>query len=125
MVVYWSCDLHSNPVVAAKLFRMWWPETGSNRRRRPFQGRALPLSYLALAWTPVIGDRQEPPCANATSVAPAFQGSPSLAGSQQRKRILSIAIPSDTANSPVSRYPFSSFELQGRPCSVAFKASRL
>ena len=27
---------------------MWWPETGSNRRRRPFQGRALPLSYLAL-----------------------------------------------------------------------------
>jgi hypothetical protein len=28
----------------------WWPETGSNRRRRPFQGRALPLSYLALAW---------------------------------------------------------------------------
>jgi hypothetical protein len=26
----------------------WWPETGSNRRRRPFQGRALPLSYLAL-----------------------------------------------------------------------------
>jgi hypothetical protein len=29
--------------------RWWWPETGSNRRRRPFQGRALPLSYLALA----------------------------------------------------------------------------
>ena len=27
----------------------WWPETGLNRRRRPFQGRALPLSYLALA----------------------------------------------------------------------------
>jgi hypothetical protein len=25
----------------------WWPGTGSNRRRRPFQGRALPLSYLA------------------------------------------------------------------------------
>ncbi len=25
----------------------WWPETGLNRRRRPFQGRALPLSYLA------------------------------------------------------------------------------
>jgi hypothetical protein len=32
-----------------KSLRMWWPETGSNRRRRPFQGRALPLSYLALA----------------------------------------------------------------------------
>jgi hypothetical protein len=32
-----------------KSFGMWWPETGSNRRRRPFQGRALPLSYLALA----------------------------------------------------------------------------
>ncbi len=25
----------------------WWPGTGLNRRRRPFQGRALPLSYLA------------------------------------------------------------------------------
>src|SRR5665213_260087 len=36
-------------LVAAKFFRKWWPETGSNRRRRPFQGRALPLSYLALA----------------------------------------------------------------------------
>src|SRR5271169_3575652 len=36
----------------------WWPETGSNRRRRPFQGRALPLSYLALAW---IQGRSEGP----------------------------------------------------------------
>jgi hypothetical protein len=26
---------------------LWWPGTGLNRRRRPFQGRALPLSYLA------------------------------------------------------------------------------
>jgi hypothetical protein len=35
--------------IEAKLFdSKWWPETGSNRRRRPFQGRALPLSYLAL-----------------------------------------------------------------------------
>jgi hypothetical protein len=25
----------------------WWPGTDLNRRRRPFQGRALPLSYLA------------------------------------------------------------------------------
>jgi hypothetical protein len=32
-----------------KPFRLWWPGTGSNRRRRPFQGRALPLSYLASA----------------------------------------------------------------------------
>ena len=32
-----------------KSLKRWWPETGSNRRRRPFQGRALPLSYLALA----------------------------------------------------------------------------
>jgi hypothetical protein len=40
---------------------MWWPETGSNRRRRPFQGRALPLSYLALAWrTPVSGSQVKP-----------------------------------------------------------------
>jgi hypothetical protein len=30
---------------------MWWPETGLNRRRRPFQGRALPLSYLASVQT--------------------------------------------------------------------------
>ncbi len=26
----------------------WWPERDLNPRRRPFQGRALPLSYLAL-----------------------------------------------------------------------------
>jgi hypothetical protein len=37
----------------------WWPETGSNRRRRPFQGRALPLSYLALAWKRASRDSQE------------------------------------------------------------------
>jgi adenosine deaminase len=48
--VYWSCDKNLNSLAFAKFFRMWWPETGSNRRRRPFQGRALPLSYLALAF---------------------------------------------------------------------------
>ncbi len=26
----------------------WWPGTESNRRRQPFQGCALPLSYLAV-----------------------------------------------------------------------------
>ena len=35
----------------ANYFIMWWPETGLNRRRRPFQGRALPLSYLASVQT--------------------------------------------------------------------------
>ncbi len=39
----------SDRPVICKLLKEWWPETGSNRRRRPFQGRALPLSYLALA----------------------------------------------------------------------------
>lgn len=29
-------------LAAAKSFRMWWPGTDLNRRRRPFQGRALP-----------------------------------------------------------------------------------
>jgi hypothetical protein len=38
----------------------WWPETGLNRRRRPFQGRALPLSYLALAMR-LIRDSQVHP----------------------------------------------------------------
>ena len=34
------------------VFRLeWWPGTGLNRRRRPFQGRALPLSYLASVQT--------------------------------------------------------------------------
>src|ERR1035437_822308 len=32
-------------------WREWWPGTGLNRRRRPFQGRALPLSYLASVQT--------------------------------------------------------------------------
>src|ERR1035437_9596782 len=36
---------------------MWWPETGLNRRRRPFQGRALPLSYLASVHTSVASLR--------------------------------------------------------------------
>ncbi len=36
---------------ACNLLKMWWPETGLNRRRRPFQGRALPLSYLASVQT--------------------------------------------------------------------------
>src|SRR5882762_9453803 len=58
------------------LILRWWPETGSNRRRRPFQGRALPLSYLALAFfllrTPDVGDRQERPGVTAsTPVVPA------------------------------------------------------
>ena len=46
-------------------FRKWWPETGLNRRRRPFQGRALPLSYLALGvpkrtWTVRCAGEREP-----------------------------------------------------------------
>ena len=41
----WGCVICYE---SSKSFGMWWPETGSNRRRRPFQGRALPLSYLAL-----------------------------------------------------------------------------
>ena len=28
--------------VVTKLLKRWWPGTESNRRRRPFQGRALP-----------------------------------------------------------------------------------
>ena len=31
-----------------RLGLVWWPGTGSNRRRQPFQGCALPLSYLAI-----------------------------------------------------------------------------
>ena len=29
-------------LAVAKLFRVWWPGTESNRRRQPFQGCALP-----------------------------------------------------------------------------------
>ena len=29
------------------LLKIWWPGTELNRRRQPFQGCALPLSYLA------------------------------------------------------------------------------
>ncbi len=45
----------------------WWPERDLNPRRRPFQGRALPLSYLALvnrmnqdaaSWQGLLGLRQ-------------------------------------------------------------------
>jgi len=40
-------------MVAAKLFRMWWPETGSNRRRRPFQG-CLPSKLSGLESMEVV-----------------------------------------------------------------------
>ncbi len=45
----WKTKLTELTVAAAVGCGMggWWPGTGSNRRRRPFQGRALPLSYLA------------------------------------------------------------------------------
>jgi hypothetical protein len=59
-----SLAANFGPVNRRKDFRIWrwWPETGSNRRRRPFQGRALPLSYLALAWsTPDSGQPRESP----------------------------------------------------------------
>src|SRR6185369_12971116 len=73
---------------------MWWPETGSNRRRRPFQGRALPLSYLALALkqNASFGDRQERP--GVRLLHQPFQGSLPPAGRRQLKRKSSIATPS-------------------------------
>ena len=37
--------------IALSYWNWWWPGTGLNRRRRPFQGRALPLSYLASVQT--------------------------------------------------------------------------
>jgi hypothetical protein len=45
-------NVHEMYVVrdAANLSRIWWPETGSNRRRRPFQGR-LPDSLSGLKST--------------------------------------------------------------------------
>ena len=45
----------------------WWPGTGSNRRRRPFQGRALPLSYLALAYKASLGQPRIHPSATSRS----------------------------------------------------------
>ena len=45
---------------AAKLFRVfrrWWPETGLNRRRRPFQGRAGSSSFFSIA---ILADFAKP-----------------------------------------------------------------
>jgi hypothetical protein len=36
---------------------MWWPGTELNRRRQPFQGCALPLSYLATFSKPAFGSQ--------------------------------------------------------------------
>ena len=33
---------------SCKSFEMWWPGRELNPRRQPFQGCALPLSYLAV-----------------------------------------------------------------------------
>jgi len=40
-----------------KSLKMWWPGTELNRRRQPFQGCALPLSYLATFSKPTFGSR--------------------------------------------------------------------
>ena len=77
----------------SKLLKRWWPETGSNRRRRPFQGRALPLSYLAMGKP--VG------CAEASRAAGWLQRSPRT---QEHSRD-SISIPNRTpdANSASER----------------------
>jgi len=50
MFPYSSRPRNINSWITAKSFRMWWPETGSNRRRRPFQGLlAMELSGLESA----------------------------------------------------------------------------
>src|SRR5277367_3491770 len=64
-----------------------------------FSGPRSTTELSGLGITLVAGDRQEPPRATSTSVARPFQESLSPAGNQQRKRMLSIAIPRRTANS--------------------------
>ena len=74
-----------------------------------FSGPRSTTELSGLGITLVIGDRQEPPCVTIYICRPALcQGSLLLARNQQRKRILSIAIPRHTANSFLSRYPVSS-----------------
>ncbi len=57
----------------------WWPGTGLNRRRRPFQGRALPLSYLASVQTSL---RVAISCADSDS-SPARWDDPTSSALQQ------------------------------------------
>ena len=38
MHTLWSTIEHDSTDVTAKSSKMWWPETGLNRRRWPFQG---------------------------------------------------------------------------------------
>ena len=74
-----------------------------------FSGPRSTTELSGLGITLVIGDRQEPPCVTIYICRPGLcQGSLLLARNQQRKRILSIAIPRHTANSFLSRYPVSS-----------------
>src|SRR5260370_20255661 len=84
-----------------------------------FSGPRSTTELSGLGITLVVGDRQEPPRVYFHLSPQPFQGSLPPAGNQQRKRILSIAIPRHTANSSLSRYPFSSPKPQGRPCFVA------
>src|SRR5438309_2774353 len=42
MYAYCTRDQICMFLAIAKLLKRWWPGTESNRRRRPFQGRALP-----------------------------------------------------------------------------------
>src|SRR5438128_1788363 len=58
-------------LVAAKLFRMWWPGTESNRRRQPFQGCALPTELPGREI--VILTKTTPPAHPASNLLQVFQ----------------------------------------------------
>src|SRR6266478_8254592 len=84
-----------------------------------FSGPRSTTELSGLGITLVVGDRQEPPRASIHICRPSpFRGA--AAGREPAtQRILSIAIPRHTANSSLSRYPFSSPTPQGCPCFVA------
>jgi hypothetical protein len=101
--------------------KMWWPETGSNRRRRPFQGRALPLSYLALAFfQAALRDRQDRP-GTLSSDDPSiqscklFKGISPPAKSRRLRRFPSIATSRASAKPALSLSPLSANK--GSPCA--------
>ena len=91
-----------------------------------FSGPRSTTELSGLGITLVVGDRQEPPARYHLHLSPRpLQGSLSPAGIQQRKRILSIAIPRHTANLLLSRYPVSSLAPQGRSMLSRIELSTL
>ena len=95
----------------AKLLKMWWPGTESNRRRQPFQGCALPTELPGR----ITHCRDRPEILSTTVAAPKALPAPDASNSLIRRRFgpgLQTTIPS--GGTPAGLLP-SRYQTAARP----------